>query len=162
MLLYLLSKAVSCMLLCKGNGRSPARYVYLDLLKVHADDKRMQASAGRQGCLHAGGTDPYGVDPSFSTQSGLYRPDSFQRRWQFFNSSQHSPELSASRAPYAFFPRISHGYSHGFPVFFPVCIQSVSDAQSTSCLSAWDLIGFICPREQTLPIACRFKPQQKQ
>jgi hypothetical protein len=70
--------------------------------------------------LHAGGRQPYGVDPSFNSHSSLYRSDSFQRRWQFFNSSANSPELSAAGAPFAFFPRRSRGYNDGFPVFFPV------------------------------------------
>jgi hypothetical protein len=60
------------------------------------------------------------VDPSFNTYSRLYRSDAFQRRWQFFNSSMSSPELSAAGAPFAFFPRSARGYNDGFPVFFPV------------------------------------------
>jgi hypothetical protein len=70
--------------------------------------------------VHAGGLRAYGVDPSFNTYSRLYRPDSFQRIWQFFNSSTNSSELSATGTPFAFFPRPSHGFKDGFPVFFPV------------------------------------------
>jgi hypothetical protein len=81
--------------------------------------------------LHVGGRYPYGVDPSFNSHSSLYRADSFQRRWQFFNSSANSPELSTTGAPFAFFPRRSHGFTDGFPVFFPVCVQPFS----VSCVS---------------------------
>jgi hypothetical protein len=60
------------------------------------------------------------VDPTFNTHSTLFRSDSLQRKRQFFNCSQHSPELAASGSPFAFFPRHSIGYGDGFPVFFPV------------------------------------------
>ena len=69
---------------------------------------------------HAGGLEAYGVDPSFNTHSTLYRPDVLQRMWQFFNASSHSPDVSTSGAPFAFYPRRSVGFADGFPVFFPV------------------------------------------
>jgi hypothetical protein len=73
--------------------------------------------------MHAEGIQAYGVDPSFNTHSGLYRSDSYQRSWHFFNSSENSAELSTTRAPFAFFPRSARGYRDGFPVFFPVLAQ---------------------------------------
>jgi hypothetical protein len=83
-------------------------------------------SVSGKGLMHAGGLRPYGVDPSFNARSRLYRSGSFQQRWQFFNASKSSPELSSAGAPFAFFPRNASGYNDGFPVFFPVRVQPPS------------------------------------
>jgi hypothetical protein len=95
-------------------------------LQTPSDSKQQTVIGSIKVILHAGGMQPYGVDPAFNAYSSLYRADSFQRRWQFFNSSANSPELSATGAPFAFFPRRSPGYNDGFPVFFPVCVQPFS------------------------------------
>lgn len=76
---------------------------------------------------HAGGTRPYGVDPSFNMRSTLYRFNAMHSISQFYNSSRGSLELSNSGAPFAFYPRHTAGYEDGFPVFFPVCINSSFD-----------------------------------
>lgn len=68
--------------------------------------------------------DPYGVDPFYNPLSILYRSDAMQHIWQFYNSSDHSPELATSGNPFAFFARPAAGYEDGFPVFFPVPSQS--------------------------------------
>jgi hypothetical protein len=95
----------------------------------------------RVGRVHVGGIRAFGVDPSFNTRSGLYRSDSFQRRWQFFNSSKSSPEVSTAGVPFAFFPRTAYGYDDGFPVFFPVLVQPASVA----------LLHFLHALQSTLP-----------
>jgi hypothetical protein len=101
-----------------------------------------------KGAVHTGGTEAYGVDPSFNTHSRLYRTDALQRRWQFFNSSERSPELSMAGAPFAFFPRSSHGYDDGFPVFFPVQTQSPAVPVSFRGIRKSAFISFVYPPEQ--------------
>jgi hypothetical protein len=105
-----------------------------------------------KGPVHAGGIQAYGVDPSFNAHSRLYRPDSYQRSWHFFNSSDSSPELSTTRAPFAFFPRSARGYNDGFPVFFPVILQPPSTHSRASCLMVFlppqGIYGTVCAGER--------------
>ncbi|GLC65055.1 hypothetical protein PLESTF_000241800 [Pleodorina starrii] len=59
---------------------------------------------------------PYGTDPVFLPRSSLYDARLADKVNQYYNTTHGSGEVSATGAPYSYFPKRLQGYPTGFPV----------------------------------------------
>ena len=97
---------------------------------------------------------PYGVDPAFLRQSGLYRPDLAGREALYYNVSDPDEVSPATGSPYGFRHRPLAGYAPGFPVLVANrlgaaraadAVQYLLDGNYLDARCAWMWMG-VCVR----------------
>ncbi|GLC65051.1 hypothetical protein PLESTF_000241400 [Pleodorina starrii] len=86
---------------------------------LNFDCSRLNTSGACSNATKANPLHPYGIDPVFLSSSSLYDARLSDKVNQYYNTTPESNEVSATGAPYSYFPKRLQGYLDGFPVLMP-------------------------------------------